>query len=131
MELLILQRAFEFEIKGLHSDLLWINAVKNVLISARFLFVEKLYAFSTAVKNSIFYLTVKKKNMWFAEHFFLFRNQECGNYIGFVTVLRASGAESSNKADQLDYENFRHVCHKWQYKLTKVSSDARSVRLKT
>ncbi|XP_071787081.1 THO complex subunit 2-like isoform X1 [Asterias amurensis] len=46
--------------------------------------------------------------------------KECGNYIGFVTVLRASGAESSNKADQLDYENFRHVCHKWQYKLTKA-----------
>ncbi|XP_038056507.1 THO complex subunit 2-like [Patiria miniata] len=46
--------------------------------------------------------------------------KECGNYPGFVTVLRASGTESSNKADQLDYENFRHVCHKWQYKLTKA-----------
>ncbi|XP_030836802.1 THO complex subunit 2 isoform X1 [Strongylocentrotus purpuratus] len=46
--------------------------------------------------------------------------KECGNFPGFVTVLRASGTESSNKADQLDYENFRHVCHKWQYKLTKA-----------
>ncbi|XP_071847770.1 THO complex subunit 2-like isoform X4 [Apostichopus japonicus] len=46
--------------------------------------------------------------------------KECGNYPGFVTVLRASGTEASNKADQLDYENFRHVCHKWQYKLTKA-----------
>ena len=24
------------------------------------------------------------------------------------------------KANQLDYENYRHVCHKWQYKLTKA-----------
>ncbi|XP_071489382.1 THO complex subunit 2-like [Diadema antillarum] len=47
-------------------------------------------------------------------------DRECGNFPGFVTVLRASGTESSNKADQLDYENFRHVCHKWQYKLTKA-----------
>ena len=62
------------------------------------------------------------KHYWLVNHFSsLFAVQECGNYIGFVTVLRASGAESSNKADQLDYENFRHVCHKWQYKLTKVS----------
>ncbi|XP_070553830.1 THO complex subunit 2-like isoform X2 [Ptychodera flava] len=46
--------------------------------------------------------------------------KECGNYPGFVTVLRASNMESSSKADQLDYENFRHVCHKWQYKITKA-----------
>ena len=48
-------------------------------------------------------------------------HQECSNYPGFVTVVRAAGTDSSNKADQLDYENFRHVCHKWQYKLTKVN----------
>ena len=46
-------------------------------------------------------------NMW----------QECGSYPGFVTVLRAT---NNDKADHLDYENYRHVCHKWQYKLTKV-----------
>ena len=45
--------------------------------------------------------------------------QECGKYPGFLTVLRATNNE---KADYLDFENFRHVCHKWQYKLTKVIS---------
>ncbi|XP_028517932.1 THO complex subunit 2 isoform X2 [Exaiptasia diaphana] len=43
--------------------------------------------------------------------------KECGSYPGFVTVLRAT---NTDKADHLDYENFRHVCHKWQYKLTKA-----------
>ena len=43
--------------------------------------------------------------------------QECSNRPGFLTVLRATNNE---KAVYLDYENFRHVCHKWQYKLTKV-----------
>ncbi|CAH3196125.1 unnamed protein product, partial [Porites evermanni] len=42
--------------------------------------------------------------------------KECGSYPGFVTVLRAT---NNDKADHLDYENYRHVCHKWQYKLTK------------
>ena len=35
-----------------------------------------------------------------------------------MTVLRAT---NNDKADHLDYENYRHVCHKWQYKLTKVT----------
>lgn len=48
--------------------------------------------------------------------------QECGNYPGFLTIFRASGFDGGNKADQLDYENFRHVVHKWHYKLTKVSA---------
>nr|XP_002128581.1 THO complex subunit 2-like [Ciona intestinalis] len=46
--------------------------------------------------------------------------KECGDFPGFVTVLRATAAEGTSKANQLDYENFRHVCHKWQYKLTKA-----------
>ncbi|OWJ99373.1 THOC2 [Cervus elaphus hippelaphus] len=45
--------------------------------------------------------------------------KECGNYPGFLTILRATGFDGGNKADQLDYENFRHVVHKWHYKLTK------------
>jgi len=45
--------------------------------------------------------------------------QECSNYPGFVTVFRAPGC-STNFADQLDYENFRHVVHKWHYSLTRV-----------
>ncbi|KAM4695761.1 THO complex subunit 2 [Rhinophrynus dorsalis] len=49
-------------------------------------------------------------------------DKDCGSYPGFVTVLRASGFDGgTNKADQLDYENFRHVVHKWHYKLTKAS----------
>ncbi|XP_026135329.1 THO complex subunit 2-like isoform X1 [Carassius auratus] len=47
--------------------------------------------------------------------------KECGNYPGFLTIFRASGFDGGNKADQLDYENFRHVAHKWHYKLTKAS----------
>lgn len=47
---------------------------------------------------------------------------ECAQYPGFLTVFRnalnASSA-NSNKQEQLDYENYRHVCHKWHYKLTK------------
>ncbi|KAK2556060.1 THO complex subunit 2 [Acropora cervicornis] len=46
--------------------------------------------------------------------------KECGSYPGFVTVLRATDKRDNDKADHLDYENYRHVCHKWQYKLTKA-----------
>lgn len=48
-------------------------------------------------------------------------SQECGSYPGFVTIFRSTGFDGGNKADQLDYENFRHVVHKWHYMLTKVS----------
>ena len=44
-------------------------------------------------------------------------DNECAKYPGFLTILRATNSE---KATYLDYENFRHVCYKWQYKLTKV-----------
>uniref|UniRef100_A0A668AZA5 THO complex subunit 2 n=1 Tax=Myripristis murdjan TaxID=586833 RepID=A0A668AZA5_9TELE len=47
--------------------------------------------------------------------------KECGNYPGFLTIFRATGFDGGNKADQLDYENFRHVVHKWHYMLTKAS----------
>lgn len=47
--------------------------------------------------------------------------QECVSYPGFLTVFRATRLDGGNKADQLDYENFRHVVHKWHYMLTKVS----------
>ncbi|OWF53939.1 THO complex subunit 2-like isoform X2 [Mizuhopecten yessoensis] len=45
--------------------------------------------------------------------------KECASYPGFVTVFR-KGTDSNNKADQLDYENYRHVCHKWQFRITKA-----------
>ena len=48
---------------------------------------------------------------------------ECAQFPGFLTVFRnalnSSPSAASNKQEQLDYENFRHVCHKWHYKLTK------------
>ncbi|XP_015255221.1 PREDICTED: THO complex subunit 2 isoform X3 [Cyprinodon variegatus] len=47
--------------------------------------------------------------------------KECVNYPGFLTIFRAAGIDGGNKADQLDYENFRHVVHKWHYMLTKAS----------
>ncbi|KAL3879965.1 hypothetical protein ACJMK2_032241 [Sinanodonta woodiana] len=45
--------------------------------------------------------------------------KECANYPGFVTVFR-KGVDSVNKADQLDFENYRHVCHKWHFRTTKA-----------
>ncbi|XP_029643856.1 THO complex subunit 2 [Octopus sinensis] len=45
--------------------------------------------------------------------------KECANYPGFVSVIR-KGSDNINKADQLDYENYRHVCHKWHFRITKA-----------
>jgi len=45
--------------------------------------------------------------------------KNCGDSPGFVTLLRANSNENK-LATNLDFENFRHVCHKWQYKLTKA-----------
>ena len=47
----------------------------------------------------------------------------CGAHPGFVTVLRQGNADGTKEqvAVQLDYENYRHVCNKWQYKLVKAS----------
>ncbi|XP_048243407.1 THO complex subunit 2-like [Haliotis rufescens] len=48
--------------------------------------------------------------------------KECFGYPGFVTVFRKAtkDKENSNKADGLDFENYRHVCHKWHFRLTKA-----------
>ena len=54
-------------------------------------------------------------------------DEECANYPGFKTVFRSGGtgkagandSASSNKEDHLDFENYRHVCHKWHFKITK------------
>jgi THO complex subunit 2 len=50
-------------------------------------------------------------------------DNECAQFPGFLTVFRnalnSSPSAVNNKQEQLDYENFRHVCHKWHYKLTK------------
>ncbi|BHF61082.1 THO complex subunit 2 [Sparganum proliferum] len=47
-------------------------------------------------------------------------NQECGQFPGFITVFR-KGSDENTKADQLQYENYRHVVHKWHYRITKAT----------
>ncbi|CAO1439091.1 unnamed protein product [Diamesa hyperborea] len=46
-------------------------------------------------------------------------NKECANYPGFVTKYRVSN-QCSEANDHVGYENYRHVCHKWHYKITKA-----------
>lgn len=43
--------------------------------------------------------------------------RECASFPGFVTKYRVSRQEAN---DYVDYENYRHVVHKWHYKITKV-----------
>ncbi|KAJ8922768.1 hypothetical protein NQ315_007803 [Exocentrus adspersus] len=45
--------------------------------------------------------------------------RECANYPGFVTKYRVSNQHADN-LDNVGYENYRHVCHKWHYKLAKA-----------
>lgn len=45
--------------------------------------------------------------------------KECANYPGFVTKYRVSNQYCDN-LDHVGYENYRHVCHKWHYKLAKA-----------
>ncbi|XP_066999560.2 THO complex subunit 2 isoform X2 [Anabrus simplex] len=45
--------------------------------------------------------------------------KECANYPGFVTKFRVSN-QFSEANDHVGYENYRHVCHKWHYKITKA-----------
>ena len=44
--------------------------------------------------------------------------QECSDHPGFITTFRA-GAAGTNHAE-LSFEDFRHVCHKWQFRMTKA-----------
>jgi THO complex subunit 2 len=45
-------------------------------------------------------------------------DKECAYTPGFVTKFRGSN-EFSEPNDNVHYENYRHVCHKWHYKITK------------
>ncbi|KAK9502579.1 hypothetical protein O3M35_011328 [Rhynocoris fuscipes] len=45
-------------------------------------------------------------------------DKECANTPGFVTKFRVSN-EFSEPNDNVHFENFRHVCHKWHYKITR------------
>ncbi|XP_045527093.1 THO complex subunit 2 isoform X1 [Pieris brassicae] len=44
---------------------------------------------------------------------------ECAHYPGFVTKYRVSN-QFREANDHVGYENYRHVCHKWHYKITKA-----------
>ncbi|KAK6626298.1 hypothetical protein RUM43_006609 [Polyplax serrata] len=44
---------------------------------------------------------------------------ECSKHPGFITKYRASN-HFSDANDEVSYENYRHVCHKWHYKITKA-----------
>lgn len=46
-------------------------------------------------------------------------DKECANYPGFVTKFRACN-QFSEANDHVGYENYRHVCHKWHYMITKA-----------
>merc|ERR1719228_1866828 len=48
--------------------------------------------------------------------------RECSGYPGFITKFRVTDKSSSGNADNdtVDFENFRHVCHKWHYKIAKA-----------
>ncbi|CAG9091802.1 unnamed protein product [Plutella xylostella] len=45
--------------------------------------------------------------------------QECAHCPGFVTKYRVSN-QFTEANDHVGYENHRHVCHKWHYKVTKA-----------
>lgn len=45
-------------------------------------------------------------------------DKECASTPGFLTNFRA-GVKSPN--DHLDYQNYRHVVHKWHFSITKVT----------
>lgn len=48
--------------------------------------------------------------------------KECGKSPGFVHIIRGDpNSDGAKKIEKyLDYENFRHVCCKWHFKLTKA-----------
>ena len=46
-------------------------------------------------------------------------DKECANYPGFVTKYRVSN-HYTEACDHVGYENYRHVCHKWHYKIAKA-----------
>merc|ERR1711981_1030042 len=48
--------------------------------------------------------------------------EECVGYPGFVTKFRVADKSGANEKpdDHVDYENYRHVCHKWHYKIAKA-----------
>ncbi|XP_075247054.1 THO complex subunit 2-like isoform X3 [Convolutriloba macropyga] len=47
-------------------------------------------------------------------------DKECINYPGFFMTIRKDSNSAANKNEAiLEYENFRHVCYKWQFKVAR------------
>merc|ERR1719266_421601 len=47
--------------------------------------------------------------------------RECSGYPGFITKYRVTEKSSQGTdTDNVDFENYRHVCHKWHYKIAKA-----------
>merc|ERR1712045_976228 len=49
--------------------------------------------------------------------------QECAGYPGFVTKFRVTTADAQgdkDSKDHVDFENYRHVVHKWHFKIAKA-----------
>merc|ERR1711881_680593 len=53
----------------------------------------------------------------------IFEN-ECVGFPGFVTKFRVATndapEDAKNSKDHVDYENYRHVVHKWHFKIAKA-----------
>ncbi|VDP05178.1 unnamed protein product [Soboliphyme baturini] len=47
-------------------------------------------------------------------------DKECANFPGFITRFRNAMTVNDPAKDVVDYENYRHVVHKWHFKITKV-----------
>ena len=46
-------------------------------------------------------------------------DEECANYPGFV-IKYGLGNQPSENNDHFDFENYRHVVHKWHHKIAKA-----------
>jgi len=50
--------------------------------------------------------------------------EECSGYPGFITKFKATSEIETGGTrpltDFVDFENYRHVCHKWHYKIAKA-----------
>ncbi|GFQ66742.1 THO complex subunit 2 [Trichonephila clavata] len=46
-------------------------------------------------------------------------DKECANFPGFMTKFKVADKTGDSSVDHVDYENYRHVCHKWHFKITK------------
>lgn len=46
-------------------------------------------------------------------------DKECASFPGFITKFKVATMNSDSAVDHVDYENYRHVCHKWHFKITK------------